>query len=89
MDVTRDTKKSVTLTIGQLSEVSDCIRMAQMRCKHERDFWMRLSLEKGSDGTPKYKNAQRNIEYLDEKISEFKEIRRVLDGDTICKAERA
>lgn len=52
-----------------------------MQYERSRESWAKLSLERNPDGTPKYKNAERNVEYLDKKISEFKEIRRVLDGD--------
>lgn len=80
MENARNKKISVTLTIEQQCEVYSCVLQVQMQYERSRESWAKLSLERNPDGTPKYKNAERNVEYLDKKISEFKEIRRVLDG---------
>ena len=80
MDVNR--KVNVTLTIWQLVEVTTIMQLAKMQCERERESWAKLSLEKDPDGTPKFKNAVRNVECLDKKISEIEEIIRLLDGKT-------
>ncbi len=74
-------KISVTMTIEQWCEVYSCVLQEQKQYERNREAWARLSLEKNPDGTPTYKNAKRNVECLDMKISELKELRRVLNGE--------
>lgn len=70
--------KTLTLTLEQLSEIEICMGIRQIRYEQQRELWARAALEKNPDGTPRCKNAARNIEYIDKEISKIKEIVKLL-----------
>lgn len=72
--------KTLTLTRDQLYEIEDCMAIVRTRYERDRKGWTRLSFEKNPDGTPRFKHAESNAEYLDMKISRINEIIKVLDG---------
>jgi|GEM_PF-5703866 len=82
MDDAINRKVNVTLTIRQLTEAMLCMRQVRMQYERERESWAKLSLEKNPDGTPTYKNAKRNVEYFDWKLSKIQKNRKLLDGKT-------
>lgn len=70
--------KTLTLTLEQLCEIEDCMIIAKVQRESDRKVFAELSLEKNPDGTPTYKRAVGNVEYLDKKISKINEIMKML-----------
>ena len=73
-------EKTVTLTRGEWSALTTYILMTTKYRKEEAQAWGKLSQEKNEDGTPKFKNAESNMQFWYETDHNLDRIRRRIEG---------
>ena len=73
-------ERSVTLTNDQWSRLVCYLHMSTKHREGERDAWQELAQEKNPDGTPVFKNAEKNAAYWQEVIDDLAAMLPKLDG---------
>lgn len=71
----------IELSLEHASFLALLVEEARIARKESLQHWKSCAVERTPDGTPKFPNAERNIQYLECALREMDEIQAILRGE--------